>query len=334
MPRIYKLELTKETRDAIDSTRATPAKPPVNTGADGVHTSDSKNADTSRKVKEDTVAELMTVVLPPPPPSPLSTPEAHLYINAEDKLGEGNHSHVYHVAWEIPQSLVKDPYLCEKCVNENLLKKLSEEAPEAKVTANESLDFQIKELMSNIANQHGRKGTLSTVEVTFPEKQLELVWPGVGMSETLSKSGETTVQLEYEGNIHKVHIDVGWSTPGNICKHEEALSKEPTTFKVNVTAKLSYKGDNHLPREAKNYQEFPAHFFQHWNGYNIVWPLQGPTPALAIVPQFYGYYVPEDGQIQGNEYLSPILLLENCGTPVNVNNLTIDDRYAVFNTYF
>ena len=81
VPRIYKLELTKETRDAIDSTRATPAKPPVNTGADGVHTSDSKNA-TSRKVKEDSVAELMTVVLPPPPPSPLSTPEAHLYINA------------------------------------------------------------------------------------------------------------------------------------------------------------------------------------------------------------------------------------------------------------
>ena len=81
MPRIYKLELTKETRDAIDSTRATPAKPPVNTGVDGVHTSDSKNA-TSRKVKEDSVAELMTVVLPPPPPSPLSTPEAHLYINA------------------------------------------------------------------------------------------------------------------------------------------------------------------------------------------------------------------------------------------------------------
>ncbi len=189
-----------------------------------------------------------------------------------------------------------------------MFKKLSEEAPEAKVTASESLDFQIKELMSHIANQHGRKGTLSTVEVTSPEEQLEIVWPGIGMSETLSKSSQTTVHLEYEGTVRKVHIDVGWSTPGNVCEHEEVLGKEPTTFKVNVTAKLSYKGDNHLPREAKNYQEFPAHFFQHWSGYkHRLAPSRSHTCSRSC-PQFYGYYVPEDGQVQGREYLSPILL--------------------------
>ena len=44
------------------------------------------------------------------------------------------------------------------------------------------------------------------------------------------------------------------------------------------------------------------------------------------VPQFYGYYVPEDGQAKGGECLSPPLLLQNCDTPVDVDDLSIDDR--------
>ncbi|PBK62155.1 hypothetical protein ARMSODRAFT_838638, partial [Armillaria solidipes] len=85
------------------------------------------------------------------------------------------------------------------------------------------------------------------------------------------------------------------------------------------------KHDDHLKQEAKNYQKFLAHFFQHWNGYNIVPPLHDPTPIGAVVPQFYGYYMPEKGD--GDQgYLSPILLLEDCGTPIDVEALDIDDR--------
>ncbi|KZV77145.1 hypothetical protein PENSPDRAFT_567594, partial [Peniophora sp. CONT] len=102
------------------------------------------------------------------------------------------------------------------------------------------------------------------------------------------------------------------------------------------------QGDRHLAREARNYQAFPSHFFEHWNGYNLVYPLHDPTPCGALVPQFYGYYVPQGDSKPATtsdtaplpqtapslpaDYISPILLLENCGVPIEVDNLSDDDR--------
>ncbi|EIW86207.1 hypothetical protein CONPUDRAFT_44143, partial [Coniophora puteana RWD-64-598 SS2] len=68
---------------------------------------------------------------------------------------------------------------------------------------------------------------------------------------------------------------------------------------------------------------FPDHFFQHWSGYNVMAPLHDPVPVMALVPQFYGYYQPEDPL---PDYLSPILLLEHCGVPIDVDTLCADDR--------
>ncbi|KAK0499388.1 hypothetical protein EDD18DRAFT_1029806, partial [Armillaria luteobubalina] len=87
------------------------------------------------------------------------------------------------------------------------------------------------------------------------------------------------------------------------------------------------KNDSHLECEAVNYQWFPEHFFQHWSRYNIIPPIHNPTPVLAVIPQFYSYYVPEDGEAKDGEYLSPILLLEDCGVPVNIDELDMDDQH-------
>ncbi|KAK0474649.1 hypothetical protein EDD18DRAFT_1049650, partial [Armillaria luteobubalina] len=87
------------------------------------------------------------------------------------------------------------------------------------------------------------------------------------------------------------------------------------------------KNDSHLECEAVNYQWFPEHFFQHWSRYNIIPPIQNPTPVLAVIPQFYSYYVLEDSETKDGEYLSPLLLLEDCGVPVNVDKLDIDDQH-------
>ncbi|EIM91731.1 uncharacterized protein STEHIDRAFT_41053, partial [Stereum hirsutum FP-91666 SS1] len=90
--------------------------------------------------------------------------------------------------------------------------------------------------------------------------------------------------------------------------------------------------DDHLAHEAQNYQKFDDILFEHWTGYNVVPPLHDPTPVGAVVPQFYGYYeaVDEKGKkIKADKrgrYLSPILLLEDCGKPIVVENLSIDDR--------
>ena len=324
MPRIYKLNLNEESRNAITAARKELAKVPEK-GSDLLYTTKSEEMITG-DAKEGPVIEATVVVLPPPPPPVLSTPEAHLYINAADKLGEGNHSHVYRVAWEIPRSLVIQPTLCDMCIADSLFKKLRQEAPEAKITASENLDFQIEELMIHIAGLHGRKGKLTSVEVTMPDVDVEFVYSSTGTSEKKTHEGECIVNMEYEGTYRQVLIDVNWTTSGNFCVHEKERNNAPTTFKVDVSAKLSHKYDEHLPREAQSYQKFPEHFFQHWSGYNIVPPNKDPTPALAVVPQFYGYYVPEDGEAKDGEYLSPILLLENCGTPVEVDDLSIDDR--------
>ncbi|KZP19817.1 hypothetical protein FIBSPDRAFT_862305 [Athelia psychrophila] len=57
-------------------------------------------------------------------------------------------------------------------------------------------------------------------------------------------------------------------------------------------------------------------------------PLHDPVPLGAVVPQFYGYYVPEtqtEGPSTEMPYLSPIMLLENCGIPVDPDTLDEDD---------
>lgn len=58
-----------------------------------------------------------------------------------------------------------------------------------------------------------------------------------------------------------------------LCSHikQEARSPYPSTTKVQVIAKLSLPNDPHLPAEAINYQTFPPHLFEHWNGFNPTW---------------------------------------------------------------
>ncbi|KAE9407863.1 hypothetical protein BT96DRAFT_753471, partial [Gymnopus androsaceus JB14] len=54
-------------------------------------------------------------------------------------------------------------------------------------------------------------------------------------------------------------------------------------------------------------------------------PVHNPTPVGAIVPIFYGYYILAMGT-RGTSIFSPILLLEDCGTPIEPTELDFDDR--------
>ena len=131
----------------------------------------------------------------------------------------------------------------------------------------------------------------------------------------------------YQGGARTVDLDsLQWSVPGKYCEHQPKRQDAPTTFQVEVAAKLSIQHDDHLVREARNYQKFPAHFYEHSTGYNVFPPLHDPTPATALVPQFYGYYEPEDED--EDRYLSPILLVEKCGKSLDdgLKGLDMDDR--------
>ncbi|KAI6125845.1 hypothetical protein EDD16DRAFT_1556364 [Pisolithus croceorrhizus] len=74
--------------------------------------------------------------------------------------------------------------------------------------------------------------------------------------------------------------------PSTCCSHSifRTDSPVPRTSIFQIAAKLSIQHDVHLAREAQNYQASPQHFFQHWNGYNLVRPIHNPVPLHAVVP--------------------------------------------------
>ncbi|KIY50098.1 hypothetical protein FISHEDRAFT_18878, partial [Fistulina hepatica ATCC 64428] len=81
------------------------------------------------------------------------------------------------------------------------------------------------------------------------------------------------------------------------------------------------------------------HLFEDWSGYALFQPLTDPVPVAPLVPQYYGYYVPNDADQDmkgGNKdmFRSPILLLENCGKAINVAPLGIDDRQECASLFY
>ncbi|KAI9060027.1 hypothetical protein FKP32DRAFT_1578835 [Trametes sanguinea] len=126
------------------------------------------------------------------------------------------------------------------------------------------------------------------------------------------------------------------------------LSAHSHDGRVTVAAKLAYSqcsAHNLLRNEGRVYNLFPKHIQQEYCGYNIVPQCRFPVPATAIVPKFYGYYVPvdEDGNMQDRhhdncdetdpcrvDWPSPILLMEECGNPVEPDTFTIDQRTECF----
>jgi hypothetical protein len=160
-----------------------------------------------------------------------------------------------------------------------------------------------------------------------------------GETEYLLEPSTLHITLEYDGPYRLIHSKIGYQCleRGPYCEHIATSPKgiHPLTAKVKVAAKLSLQYDHHLSKEAEAYQAFPRHFFEHWSGFNIIKPIKEPTPVGPLVPQFYGYYVPDinpdsDGSRSGSpeipQYLSPILLLEDCGRQLDPEELTVDDQ--------
>ncbi|KAF9463965.1 hypothetical protein BDZ94DRAFT_1321506 [Collybia nuda] len=307
-----------------------------------------------------------------PPPEPEPVEEAHLYISPSHSAGRGNHSIVYKAEWEVPRSMLLPHTLCRECVMKD-----------------------IEEILKEQDGEDGSKKKACWKEKSARLERVEHVKPGVSISlvaegqdfetndgKTTRKKvdknadiynispGEVYSKMEFEGPVRPIETRVSWVSPdapySARCSHMKTARPYPPTTKVVVMAKLSLQYDKHLAVEAHNYQKFPKHFFEHWNGLNLLPPLHDPTPVGAVVPQFYGYYIPV-GANQGTDhkentdddddpeqtdtdsnsttrrvstrserkpYLSPIMLLENCGVPLNPNDLNIDDKNECAALYY
>lgn len=229
------------------------------------------------------------------------TKEAHLYITPRHKIGSGHHSFVYQVELELPRSLLVNSKPCAKCSFNNignrfLNKGESEEDDQVKRDA----EFAAKIHYSNI----------------FKNGQ--------------PFSAEDENDSHYKGLVYTKWMDAPY------CEHLDDGVPRPPTTKVSVTAKLTIPDDRyeshsrHLRDEAKSYQEFPRHFYEHWTGYNVIPPIMDPVPVGAVVPQFYGYYIPDEsnGPKRDGQFMSPILLLEHCGIQVDTTKLPLEARYV------
>ncbi|KAI0922746.1 hypothetical protein AcV5_009639 [Taiwanofungus camphoratus] len=122
------------------------------------------------------------------------------------------------------------------------------------------------------------------------------------------------------------------------------LSAYGRTKRVMVAAKMAFpvrSARKFLRHEAETFAKFPRHLQEEWCGYNFVPPIRHPVPVGAVVPKFYGYYVPvgKDGKKKDETWEgyddndgtrvsshSPILLMEECGVPIEPSEFSLDDR--------
>lgn len=129
------------------------------------------------------------------------------------------------------------------------------------------------------------------------------------------------------------------------------LSAHSRTGQVTVAAKLAFPhctAHTLLHNEARTYAQFPKHLQEEYCGFNVVPPCRFPVPVGPVVPKCFGFYLPvgEDGNVIWREeegakhsecsesrpckvkWLSPILLMEQCGEPVLPEMFTVDQRYV------
>jgi len=210
-----------------------------------------------------------------PPPLPITPQEAHLYLSPSHMAGRGNHSFAYHAEWDIPRDLLVPDTLCRQCVIDEAQKIITAEDAEGTDPKWTTKRGEV------LLNAYVRPEFVTTIH---EEPDIYVLREGVELN-----------ALVYEGPVRIIRTTVGYQNlaRGGYCIHLSEF-KHPLRTTVRVTAKLSMQGDVHLIKESRNYQVFPDHFFQHWNGYNVVPPLHEPVPVGALVPQYYGYYTPDE----------------------------------------
>lgn len=101
-------------------------------------------------------------------------------------------------------------------------------------------------------------------------------------------------------------------------------SKDGSVTVIAKTAFSQVDARSHLENEARIMDTLSTdkyrHMQQEWCGLNMISGLLNPVPVGPVMPKFYGYYVPEENF--GHDELSPILLMEDCGMPVDPKELS------------
>ncbi|KAJ7627521.1 hypothetical protein DFH06DRAFT_1103134 [Mycena polygramma] len=134
------------------------------------------------------------------------------------------------------------------------------------------------------------------------------------------------------GRVYNAHLTL--DERFRLVSDKEAA--HPATVRVAVKISSSYAGDlAMLENEARIHAAFPDHLSEDWSGYNafasaVSAYTDGRVPATAVVPKFYGYFVPTEKTRTNTGFARPILLMEECGSPIEPKELTLEGRHICF----
>ncbi|KIY43521.1 hypothetical protein FISHEDRAFT_30209, partial [Fistulina hepatica ATCC 64428] len=88
-----------------------------------------------------------------------------------------------------------------------------------------------------------------------------------------------------------------------------------------------------LSREGRVYHSMPLDLMEDWTGFHFLeetlYDGDGIVPVHAVIPRFYGYYVPDENAARSVR-LSPILMIEDCGEPIRTELLTHHQRQIIY----
>lgn len=112
-----------------------------------------------------------------------------------------------------------------------------------------------------------------------------------------------------------------------------AKSRSGDVFVAAKTSLSDLQSHNMLRHEARFYAKaIPPHMCEDWTGHQFVADAiyddgsTGVLPIAAVTPKFYGFYVPEHWNYRG--MVSSIMLVEECGVPIDREELKAEERYA------
>jgi len=130
---------------------------------------------------------------------------------------------------------------------------------------------------------------------------------------------EAQIGLEIEEDIPEEH-----RRPG-----VPPIKKFPPKLLVVAKVGTSTQGAEQLLNEARMFNTFPPHFSREYTGFQLVKPSHFARRLSQIVPHYYGFYQPVDAEIVGQDQKrAPIILMEDCGAPVDPDALTQYQKYV------
>ncbi|KAJ7476960.1 hypothetical protein B0H11DRAFT_2031403 [Mycena galericulata] len=193
----------------------------------------------------------------------------------------------------------------------------------------ESIPRQYLPKVLCIHDPDGRvSGTVPTKDVVYYRRIFPALDPG---SERNSGADSGHLYLTRQSRL-------GCGHHSNVYRASFILPAPASGRPMGVVAKVAVsrrEAREFLHHEAAAYDAFPEHLAQEFCGYALVPGLKYPVPVGAVVPKFFGFYVPEDsGYDAGNiTEPSPILLLEECGNPIDPHNLSHDNKAECFSLF-